>query len=70
MLDHDDDGICNDTQYFSSSLMHAGDLSLFRGNCLHFGPANPDAETRHVLFIMLTPDGGPDDSKQEYVNCS
>ena len=69
VFDQGNDGICDDPQYFRSTLMHAGDLSLFRGDCLHFGPANPSAEARNVLFVMLTPDGGPDDSKQDFINC-
>ena len=71
VFEHGGGGICDDQQYFRSTLMHAGDLSLFRGDCLHFGPSNSSssAEARNVLFVMLTPDGGPDDSKQDFIDC-
>jgi len=48
--------------------MYGGDALTMYGNVAHFGPANPsDTDWRWVLFVMFSPEAGPDqDASQEF----
>ena len=53
---------------FSSCLVNPGDAMLLRGDCPHFGVANPNKEMRYVLFMHFSPkqQSLPDTEDQRY----
>ena len=59
-----------DDQFFTSTTMRFGDAALFYGDVRHYGPANASVwQNRDVLFVMIRPPGGPDDSEQSFHVC-
>jgi hypothetical protein len=53
---------------FSSCWVNPGDAMLLRGDCPHFGVANPNKELRYVLFLSFSPKKQPlpDTEEQRY----
>jgi hypothetical protein len=61
---------CRDSNFISHE-MFGGDMLVFYDDVPHFGPANEsDTEWRWVLFVMFSPEEGPEqDSQQTFFDC-